>query len=232
MKIIERANQIERAAVELLAVLGPWFGPIPSAYLVGRACMNYLHWHWLIAWIAAAAVESIGVVSVVLALRLYDWNETRTKLDPAAPFTLSVFLVGTYFIVTIGLTVLLDVIPGLARYAPAIFPLLAAVGAVNIAIKNGQQRREAARLERKHKPERSDPAPRPERQLTRQDGGNFPAGKISDWRTLPEVERGRIGAMDTAAIQSTYGVSERTARNWRKSARQLSANGKVEHANP
>lgn len=145
----KQLNKIENSAIDTIAVFAPWLGPIPSAYLVGRACINYLHWHWSIAWIAAIAVESIGVVSVVLSLRLYEWNETKNKTDPAAPFKLSLLLVATYFLVTIGLTVLLDVFPELARFSPAIFPLLAAVGAVNIAVKNGQQRREAVKLESK-----------------------------------------------------------------------------------
>lgn len=141
--ITERLNEIEDLAVDVLAVFGPWFAPIPSAYLVGKAAHDYLSWHWLVAIIAAVAVESIGVVSVVLALRLYEWNEAKNKTDAAAPLPLALVNVAVYFVVTIGLTVLLDVVPELSRFAPAIFPLLAAVGAVNIAVKNGQRRREA-----------------------------------------------------------------------------------------
>lgn len=141
--ITERLNEIEDLAVDVLAVFGPWFAPIPSAYLVGRAAENHLGWHWFIAIIAAIAVESIGVVSVVLALRLYEWNDSKNKTDAAAPIVLALVNVVVYFVVTIGLTVLLDVVPQLSMYAPAIFPLLAAVGAVNIAVKNGQRRREA-----------------------------------------------------------------------------------------
>lgn len=138
-------SKIEKSAVDVIAVFAPWLGPVPSAYLVGVAVHEYLHWHWIVAIIAAIAVESIGVVSVIVALRLYEWNETKNKTDPAAPFALAITTVVIYFVVTIGLTVLLDVFPELARFAPAVFPLLAAVGAVNIAVKNGQQRREDAK---------------------------------------------------------------------------------------
>lgn len=144
--ITEHLNQLEDLAVDVLAVFGPWFAPIPSAYLVGKAAHDYLEWHYLIAIIAALAVESIGVVSVVLALRLYEWNEGKNQKDPSAPLPLALVNVAVYFVVTIGLTVLLDVAPQLSRYAPAIFPLLAAVGAVNIAVKNGQRRREADKV--------------------------------------------------------------------------------------
>ncbi len=144
--VTEKLNRLEDLAVDVLAVFGPWFAPIPSAYLVGKAAHDYLQWHYLIAIIAALAVESIGVVSVVLALRLYEWNEGKNKTDAAAPLNLALVNVAVYFIVTIGLTVLLDVVPQLSRYAPAIFPLLAAVGAVNIAVKNGQRRRETEKV--------------------------------------------------------------------------------------
>lgn len=145
--ITDRLNEVEDLAVDVLAVFGPWFAPIPSAYLVGKAAHDYLEWYWLVAIIAAVAVESIGVVSVVLALRLYEWNETKNKTDAAAPLPLALVNVAVYFVVTIGLTVLLDVVPELSRFAPAIFPLLAAVGAVNIAVKNGQRRREAEKVQ-------------------------------------------------------------------------------------
>lgn len=148
-KYISIISAIEKSAVDIIAVFSPWFAPVPSAYLVGKAVYEHLQWHWIVALIAAIAVESIGVVSVVVALRLYEWNETKNKTDPFAPFWLSVSTVCVYFIVTIALTILLDVFPTLAQYAPAIFPLLAAVGAVNIAIKNGQQRREDDKLEKK-----------------------------------------------------------------------------------
>lgn len=147
--ITESLNSVEDLAVDVLAVFGPWLAPIPSAYLVGKAAVSHLLWHPLIAFIAAVAVESIGVVSIVLSLRLYEWNQTKNKTDPAAPLALSLVAAVFYFVVTIGLTVVLDVHPDWSRFAPAIFPLLAAIGAANIAMKNGQRRREVAKLEKK-----------------------------------------------------------------------------------
>ena len=161
MNLTDRLSQLEKSAVDIMAVFAPWLGPIPSAYLVGTAVSEHLGWHPIISWIAAAAVELIGVVSVVLALRLYEWNQTKNKTDPAAPFGLALAVVSVYFIVTIGLTVLLDVVPELARYAPAVFPLLAAVGAVNIALKNGQQRREVAKDSKRQPRQRNQTQPQP-----------------------------------------------------------------------
>lgn len=149
MNITERLNRFEDLAVDVLAVFGPWLAPVPSAYLVGKAAHDHLSWHWLIAIIAAIAVESIGVVSIVLSLRLHEWNQTKNKTDPDAPLWLALAAAVFYFVVTIGLTVVLDVRPEWSRYAPAIFPLLAAIGAANIAMKNGQRRREVAKADKK-----------------------------------------------------------------------------------
>jgi hypothetical protein len=49
-----------------------------------------------------------------------------------------------YVVTTIGLVVFLEVWPFLATYAPAIFPALAVVGALNLAMISRQEQREAA----------------------------------------------------------------------------------------
>lgn len=41
----------------------------------------------------------------------------------------------------------------------------------------------------------------------------------ANWRTLPAEDKDLIGNMATAEIVKRYGVSERTARNWRTSAK-------------
>ena len=164
MNITKELNKLEDMAVDVIAIFSPWLAPIPSAYLVGKAAGLHLEWHPVVAVIAAVAVESIGVVSILLSLRLYEWNATKNKTDPTAPFALSLVTTAFYFIVTIGLTVVLDVYPELAKFAPAIFPLLAAVGASNIAMKDGQRRREEAKLEAKQarkKPKPAQPEPKP-----------------------------------------------------------------------
>jgi len=57
-----------------------------------------------------------------------------------------------YFMITIGMIVVLEVFPSLANYMPAISPLLALVGAFNLALISQQEKREAAaRKEREHR---------------------------------------------------------------------------------
>jgi hypothetical protein len=235
MKNIEqRLAQIENTVVDVMAALTPWLAPIPSAWLIGRATIQHLGWHLSIAVIAGIAVECIGVVSIVLALRLHEWNQTKRQSDPVAPVWLALVAVAFYFTVTISLTVLLDVSPVLAHIAPAIFPLLAAVGAVNIAIKRGQNHRETAQAqERQERKQARQEVKAVARQETRQEDGNLPqavTAATSDFRqfkrTATREELLQIATMETAEIMATYRLDNpRTARNWRQNARQLTANG-------
>ena len=137
----ETLSEIETNLTDGIAAIGPWITPIPSAVLVANATVKDLHWGTELAWIAAAIIESLGLTTVSTSLLLWEYNADKRKTDPDAPFLLAASLVGVYLVSTIGLTVLLDIFPDLARYAPALFPILALVGAVNLALRSGHRRR-------------------------------------------------------------------------------------------
>lgn len=220
--LTEYLNRVEDLAVDVLAVFGPWLAPIPSAYLVGKATFSHLHWHEVIAGVAAVAVESIGVVSIILSLRLYEWNQTKNKTDPAAPLPLALFAAVFYFVVTIGLTVVLDVHPEWSKYAPAIFPLLAAIGAANIAMKNGQRRRERAKAEAKTGRKTSHEKPARKRQDTRRDNGILP----TDWRQLSRQQRHVLAGSTREERENMFPeLADRTRREWHSRLDKIAANG-------
>jgi hypothetical protein len=104
-------------------------------------------------WVAAAIIECMGLTTISTTLLLWEYNAGKRKNDPDAPFLLAGSFVIVYLISTIGLTVFLDIIPALARYAPVIFPILALVGGFNLALRSGHRRRLASiaqeRAERK-----------------------------------------------------------------------------------
>ncbi len=139
--IREALSEIETNLTDGIAAFGPWITPIPSAALVANATMQHLHWSSALGWVTAGIIESLGLTTVSTALTLWEYNASRRKTDPSAPFLLAASLVGVYLVSTIGLTVLLDILPDLSRYAPALFPLLALVGAVNLALRAGHRRR-------------------------------------------------------------------------------------------
>ncbi len=136
-------HRIERTTIKSVAKLAPWLAPIPSAFFVGRSAMAHLTVPLPVAVIVAAIVETLGLASVHTWLWLSDWNAARRKSDPVAPVRLAVILGGVYLAATIGLTVALEIAPTWATYAPALFPILAVVGAVNLALIAQQEQREA-----------------------------------------------------------------------------------------
>jgi hypothetical protein len=94
----------------------------------------------------------VGLASVHTWLWLSGWNADKRKTDPAGPANVAILLGVVYLVTTIGLTVILEVEPSLSTYAPALFPLLAVVGAVNLALIAQQEQREAAvNLERQER---------------------------------------------------------------------------------
>lgn len=134
-------RSIETKLTDLIAGLAPWLAPIPTAYLVGRATLQALGWPLPVAICAAAIVESLGLAATNTALELYQYNRTRRKSDPAAPFALAGALVLVYVSVAVGLTVALDVVPELARYAPAIWPALSLTGVTLLGLRADHARR-------------------------------------------------------------------------------------------
>ncbi len=150
-----RKSEIETLLIEVVARAAPWLAPLPTAYLVGRATIQYLDWPVWVAIIAALDIESLGLASAATALMLRDYNKSKRKSDPDAPAQVAFLLLLVYVVITIGLSVILDVFPILALYAPAIFPLLSLTGTLNLALRNDHRRRleaiAAEKAERKQK---------------------------------------------------------------------------------
>jgi len=220
----ERLDAIERTAVNLVARLAPWCAPIPTAYLVGRATVEHLRWPWLVGAIAAVVVESLGLATTATALELREYNKEKRKSDPVAPWRLAAFLVGLYIIVGIGLTVLLDIVPALSSYAPAVFPLLGLAGMTVLALradharrlagvtadKADRRRQRAARRKataaaaRTVKPDaREQPPAEPD------DNGHQPLTYAEFVRLHPDTTD-----MTGKQVAELAGVHERTGRSW------------------
>jgi hypothetical protein len=136
-------NSIEKNAVKIVAKLAPWHAQFPSAYFVARSAIVHLNLPLPVAVVMAAIIETLGLATVRTALWAHDWNSHKRKSDPAAPVALAVVLGAVYAVATRSLVVFLEVWPTLATYAPAIFPALAVVGTLNLALISHQEQREA-----------------------------------------------------------------------------------------
>jgi hypothetical protein len=145
----DMSGQIEAIMTDAVAKVAPWAAPIPTAYLVGRATVDHLNWPVWVGVVAAAIVESLGLATTATALELRQYNASKRKPDPHGPFALAAVLVGIYLVVAVGLTVALDILPVLAVYSPAVFPLLSLCGVTTLAIRGDHKRRlEAIRAEK------------------------------------------------------------------------------------
>jgi len=141
----------------LVSMITPWVAPIPSAFFVARSAMSHLGAPLAIAVILASAIELLGLTSVHTWLRLSTWNLNKRKSDPKAPTHLAVLLTVLYFGMTLGMITVMEVIPGISHFMPAITPFLTVIGALNLALLAQQNQLESTvRLEREtRKTERS-----------------------------------------------------------------------------
>ena len=134
----------ERSAVKFVARIVPWLAPVPSAYFVARSSMAHLALPWPVALVMALVIEALGLTCAFMASSFADWNHTKRKTDPAAPVAVAFGLGAVYLITTLGLLAGLEAWPGLARYMPVVFPFLALVGTIALALIAQQEQREAA----------------------------------------------------------------------------------------
>jgi len=225
----------ERNAVKFVAKLSPWLAPMPSAYFVARSSITHLALPWPVAVIVAAIIETLGLATVHTALWLSDWNHTKRKVDPSAPTVIALALGAVYLVTTLGLIVALEVWPDLATYAPALFPLLAIVGTVNLALIANQERREAEVVTEKaeRKTARKESRLRAETQrldadlaqkdaeFAAQDGNAIgvpimPMAKRGTYTEFISVQVARDGngPMSAGEVVAQFGVPKRTAYNW------------------
>ncbi len=137
-------NSRESRITDFMAGALPWLAPIPSAVLVANATMAYLKWDPLVAGVAGAVIEGLGLTSSSTALTLWYFNARKPQDEPRAPYGIAALLLGVYFASTILLTVVLGMDTSLTHLAPAIFPVLSIVATVNIALRS----QHANRLER------------------------------------------------------------------------------------
>lgn len=227
-------DRLENAVVEIASKIGPILAPAPTAFLVGRASIEHLNWPLPVGVIAALVIECLGLATTGLALDLWRYRKSKRKTDPPAPLALAISLIVVYFIVAIALTVALDINPELARFAPAIFPMLSLAGVSVLALRVDHRGKlaeiERGKTERRQK--RNQPAKK-RQQIPATNTGQETTfqpvigGKTRDraWAILQE--RSSISGSELGRL---LGKSERTGRKLRQELLPLLAgeNGREE----
>lgn len=213
-------KDLNARAVYFVATLTPWLAPFPSAYFVARASMVHLAAPLLVAIVIAAAIECLGVATVHTALDAMDWNDRRHKTnDTRAPLWPLLVVGGVYLVATVGLVVVLEIIPNLDTFALALFPFLAIVGAVNLGYIAQQRKREEDRAQR------LETARRSRKQAKSSTNGDRKLPERMTLETFLSAHPDML-SMEAAEIAGIAHVTDRTARNWKARAKEEKGNGK------
>ncbi len=148
-------NTILQSLIGWILRIVPLLTPIPTAYVTWRAAIQTLELPDWVAFIMALAVEGLGFAATDTTMMIWDYNETRRKSDPEAPFSLAVATVFFYIAVVLGLTILIEILPVLRHWALAIFPMMTLDAAIVWGLHSAHQRRleaiEDAKKERQAK---------------------------------------------------------------------------------
>lgn len=134
-------GSLKRTLTDAASEIGAWLAPLPSAVSVANAAHRHLGYEPWLAFIVGAIVELLGFATTNRAADLWEYNQTRRADEPKAPFWLAAVLVGLYIVSTIALSVISDLAQDVVHFLPAIFPIMALTGTVNVALGRQQSRR-------------------------------------------------------------------------------------------
>jgi Mn2+/Fe2+ NRAMP family transporter len=177
-----------------------------------------------VAIVGASVVEFLGLSTVITATQFWDWNDSKRKTDQGAPFWIAITAGAFYLAIIITINVLLDSSTFLLRLSKALLSLLSIVAAVVIAIRSQHARRmalvEAEKQEKRQLRQERQEVKTPVKRAARSRKDKPPGDKSPvDWRTLSLTERQTLHGLSTAEIKAIFpGISDRTARDWKKRA--------------
>lgn len=219
-KINSAIEGTEGSIITLVTTLIPWMAPALPAYLTWSHLVADMQIPDAVAVAMAATVEFLGLAAVSTAFSYMRHNQitraAKNKVSLGFPVAAYVF----YLIVVVTVNVVQEIpMSAEARTVAHVVSIalltLISAPAFIIAVARDQQRKIEAEI--------SAPKAEEKRNVPATDGKPKVTG--IDWRDVPGEDRVLIAAMNTRQIQAMYGVSDRTARNWRAWARAEQTNG-------
>lgn len=219
-RLNEWIRQTESSIVNIIAAIAPWLAPLAPAYMTYQHARFTLDFPVWIAVPGAVTVEILGFSTVSTYLAFWFHNKRNAAEAKRAPLGIVIFSFVFYLALIIVSNVILDAYDA-AKWAViivrALFTLQSIPAALIVAVRT------------QHRDMLHALAAEKMRKVT----GNLPEARkeapvmpevVSDWRKLrPTLSTEQVQAMarETATnIGFLYGVSERTARNWKKYAEQ------------
>lgn len=213
----DRANDAirntEASVVNFLSAIAPWGAPLAPASMAYIGMTTHLEFHHVIAGILAFVIEILGLATVHTTITFWQFNRRRLAEYKRRPTELAAGMFGFYLLIILTTNVILEIpiaypetpayiAAGIPMIAKLLLSLLAVPAAVTMAIRANH----TMMLHDAH-PKVTAKDPKDER--------NF----AKDWRKLPDEDKRIIAGMSTPDIINAYNVSERTAQNWRKAAK-------------
>jgi hypothetical protein len=193
-------DNFEKSTVKLVAKLAGWLGPLPNAFFVARSSLTHLHVPLAMAILIGAILELLGLAAIHTALVLYAWNvqpncNKEKGAWQKAPFGLAAALCAVYLVAVLFLSVVLETCPQLAHWAPALFPLVAAVGATTLAIISQQEAR-VTRYQGPKEVSNNRPTTAQERRAPRAQGVHTEAAQAGQWAAQQSAQNGVLDAVN------------------------------------
>lgn len=225
-------------ALAFIRRLAPFSVPAAPAFFFGHAVYTAVlamagrsAIGLIVGLVAAAGLESVGILSAHIAVRLHSSGE-RGKALVAGGIAVFYLVVGITGIWLLESTSRDAKITGTVMFliAGAVYLLLGLVdddGArQSQANESEQARRQQVAWEREQAAKDRELARQLRAQastLPRLESGQKAVTSPSDWRLLPHAEKVRMLDLTTGEIAKKYNVSDSTARRWVRSARELAA---------
>lgn len=213
MNIFDRINgwihNVEFSVVNLVSTIAPWLAPLAPAYLSYNHMLNILHFPVEIAISIALVVEMLGLSTISTSLMFWNHNRRYSADKNKVPVIIPIFSFLFYLAIVLTVNVMLEInqTGSAIVWSKAFLTLLTIPAAVTLAVR--AMHKEVQEGLKKPKKEVSGNLPK----LSE----NLPPHSL-DWRTLDHSDKMNVSTYSVRQVVETYGVSERTARNWKVQA--------------
>ena len=212
------ADKIETVPLLFAARVGPWLTPLVPAYFIHKAMIDNLDTPAFWAWVAAIALEVVGIAALYSLLRSYQWNKEKRKSDPEAPIGWSITAVIVYYVTAFLLVLFVEFIPEAIKFAPAAFVVLGGTSAGILVLLGDQKRREKAVESTKAKPQTKRKKQANAGENSQNASSNAPPVRTpkEEWRDAAGEILRKNPQISGAELGRKIGASERTGQMIKK----------------
>ena len=219
MKILDN---IESNVLDIVSATIPWAAPVIPAYIAYENMTTVLDFPIWLSSVGAVVIESLGLATIHTALQFWNHNQSKTKTQHESPVWVPAVLGGFYLLLVLTVNVMLDDVPIVQRVAKTLLSLMSVVGGITIALRSQYKSQLVQYKEKKQERKQARKNPKLTSNLPKlTDGEKEVVEVVTDWRRLSIVQKRQVSRMTTSEIVQVFGVSSRTALNWKNNADRI-----------